>query len=58
MTSKTTTSTTISSLLNQIDDGINFDNLEWNKSTYQTLLVCFIRLKLFVFCLDNLYRFF
>jgi len=26
-------------LLNQIDEGINSDNIDWNKNAFQTLLV-------------------
>jgi len=28
-------------LLNEIDEQINSDNIDWNKNAFQTLLVCF-----------------
>ncbi len=27
-------------LLNEIDEQINSDNIDWNKNAFQTLLVC------------------
>ncbi|CAF3366585.1 unnamed protein product [Rotaria socialis] len=37
MTSKTLSNTKNSPLLNQIDEGINFDSNDWNKNTFHTL---------------------
>lgn len=31
-------------LLNEIDDEINSDNIDWNQNAFQTLLVCFFLL--------------
>jgi hypothetical protein len=39
-------------LLNEIDEQINFENIDWNKNAFQTLLVGFLFRKIKGFSFD------